>query len=31
MARITAFVAPLRQSLHVEPTPRLSNHKRGWG
>ena len=30
MAKIGAFVAPLRQSLHVEPTPKLSNHPRGW-
>jgi chemotaxis protein histidine kinase CheA len=31
MAKIGAFVAPLRESLHVEPTPKLSNHARGWG
>ena len=26
-----AFVAPLRQTLHVEVVPKLSNHPRGWG
>ncbi len=31
MAKIGTFVAPLRESLHVEPTPKLSNHPRGWG
>jgi len=31
MARIEAFVAPLRAQLHVEPVPKLSAHKRGWG
>ncbi len=31
MAKIEAFVAPLRGSLHVEVVPKLSNHKRGWG
>lgn len=30
-AKITAFVSPLRQALHVEPTPKLSSHPRGWG
>lgn len=31
MAKIDAFVAPLRQTLHVEVVPKLSNHPRGWG
>jgi len=30
MARIEAFVAPLRAQLHVEPVHQLSAHKRGW-
>ena len=31
MAKIDAFVAPLRTALHVQPIAKLSNHSRGWG
>jgi CheY-like chemotaxis protein len=31
VAKIDAFVAPLRVAMNVEPTPKLSNHPRGWG